>query len=65
MGLLIGRLGHEAIRACRPLPFTGREPVQPSLKGLGEGMLQLLRSGLTKTPSEAGQRPPDDRPPRR
>lgn len=64
MGLLIGRLGHEAIRACRPLPFTGREAVQPSLKALGEGMLQLVRSGLTKTPPEAAQRPPDDRPPR-
>lgn len=64
MGLLIGRLGHEAIRACRPLPFTGREAVQPSLKVLGEGMLQLFRSSLTKTPPEAAQRPPDARPPR-
>lgn len=51
MGLLIGRLGHEAIRACRPLPFTGREARQPSLKVLGEGMLQLFRGGLTKTGS--------------
>ena len=50
MGLLIGRLGLEAIRACRPLPFTGREATQPSLKVLGEGMLQLMKSGLTKTP---------------
>ena len=48
MGLLIGRLGHEAIRACRPLPFTGREATQPSLKVLGEGMLQLLKGSLTK-----------------
>jgi len=38
-----------AIRACRPLPFTGREATQPSLKVLGEGMLQLVKSGLTKT----------------
>jgi putative membrane protein len=50
MGLLIGRLGLETIRACRPLPFTGREATQPSLKVLGEGMLQLVRSGLTKAP---------------
>jgi putative membrane protein len=47
-GLLIGRLGLEAIRACRPLPFTGREATQPSLKVLGEGMLQLLKGSLTK-----------------
>ena len=51
MGLLIGRLGLEAIRACRPLPFTGREATQPSLKVLGEGMLQLVKSSLTKPPS--------------
>jgi len=50
MGLLIGRLGLEAIRACRPMPFTGREATQPSLKVLGEGMLQLVKSGLTKAP---------------
>jgi putative membrane protein len=50
MGLLIGRLGLETIRACRPLPFTGREATQPSLKVLGEGMLQLVKSGLTKAP---------------
>lgn len=50
MGVLIGRLGLESIRACRPLPFTGREATQPSLKVLGEGMLQLVKSGLTKTP---------------
>jgi putative membrane protein len=50
MGLLIGRLGLESIRACRPLPFTGRESTQPSLKVLGEGMLQLVRSSLTKAP---------------
>lgn len=42
MGLLIGRLGLEAIRACRPLPFTGREAAQPSLKVLGEAMMQLV-----------------------
>jgi putative membrane protein len=65
MGLLIGRLGHEAIRACRPLPFTGREATQPSLKVLGEGMLQLLKGSLTKASPEAVQRPPDDRSPRR
>ena len=50
MGLLIGRLGLEAIRACRPLPFTGLEATRPSLRVLGEGMLQLVKSGLTKTP---------------
>jgi len=50
MGLLIGRLGLEAIRASRPLPFTGLEATRPSLKVLGEGMLQLVKSGLTKTP---------------
>jgi putative membrane protein len=50
MGLLIGRLGLEAIRACRPMPFTGREATQPSLKVLGEGMLQLVKSGLTRPP---------------
>jgi len=50
MGLLTGRLGLEAIRACRPLPFTGTEATQPSLKVLGEGMLQLVKSGLTKAP---------------
>jgi putative membrane protein len=50
MGMLIGRLGLEAIRACRPLPFTGREVTQPSLKVLGEGMLRLVRGGVTKPP---------------
>jgi putative membrane protein len=49
MGLLIGRLGLEAIRACRPMPFTGTEATQPSLKVLGEGMLQLVKSGLTRS----------------
>lgn len=48
MGLLIGRLGLETIRACRPLPFTGREARQPSLKVLTEGMLRLLRGRATK-----------------
>lgn len=48
MGLLIGRLGLETIRACRPLPFTGREARQPSLKVLTEGMLRLLRGRTTK-----------------
>ncbi len=52
MGLLIGRLGLEAIRACRPLPFTGREATQPSLKVLGEGMLQLVKGRPAKGPPQ-------------
>ena len=52
MGLLIGRLGLEAIRVCRPLPFTGREPTRPSLRMLGEGMLRLVRGGPSKGGAE-------------
>lgn len=52
MGLLIGRLGLEAIRACRPLPFTGREAIRPSLKVLGEGMLRLVKGGPAQGPPQ-------------
>lgn len=49
MGILIGRLGLEAIRVCRPVPFTGREAQQPRLKILVEGLKHLVKAGFSKT----------------
>ncbi|MCU0970430.1 MAG: TIGR01620 family protein [Gammaproteobacteria bacterium] len=48
MGILIGRLGLEAIKVCRPVPFTGREAQQPRLRVLVEGLKQLVKSGFAK-----------------
>lgn len=48
MGILIGRLGLEAIKLCRPVPFTGREAQQPRLRVLVEGLKQLVKSGFSK-----------------
>lgn len=47
-GILIGRLGLEAIKVCRPVPFTGREAQQPRLRVLVDGLRQLVKSGFSK-----------------
>jgi putative membrane protein len=48
MGILIGRLGLEAIRVCRPVPFTGREAQQPRLRVLVDGLKQLVKAGFAR-----------------
>jgi putative membrane protein len=52
VGLMLGRLGLEAIRICRPVPFTGDEQSTPSVRKLYSAMVDLIKGSTTRKPAD-------------
>ncbi|MEN8175306.1 MAG: YcjF family protein [Pseudomonadota bacterium] len=43
MGFMIGRLGLQAVKVCRPVPFTGQEETQPSFQALSRAIGSIVK----------------------
>jgi len=48
VGLMLGRLGLQAMHICRPVPFVGDEPNAPSFSKLYGAMTELIKAAMTK-----------------
>lgn len=52
VGLMLGRLGLQAMHICRPVPFVGDEPNTPSFRKLYGAMTALIKQGMSNQPSD-------------